>query len=241
MKKTIRFIIVAAVILAGVGTLGLGYYGFVPGLSRVLGSATPRDLRIEPTSQDLAAAKARAGITFGELPSDAPAERSIRFSGRSDVVAEFTDEELTALLLDDRWKYNFVEKAQIRINPDGSEEISGLLRLDRVYGYAVAHRVPMGKLDPLVRRLEMLKSNPAFYVKLRSSWADDRLTMTVERAEIGRFEFPKEVLEDNEEWLRAALEKHVLAVPEVSIRSLTFTDGRMRFDGSLPGAIDWSP
>ena len=241
MKKILRNIAITAAILVGIGILGLGYYGFVPGLSKVLGSANPRDLKVEPTVQDLESAKARTGIVFGELPTDVPAEQSIRFTGRTEIVAEFTDEELTALLLDDRWKYNFVEKTQIRINADGSQEISGLLRLDRIYGYALAHRIPMGKIGPFVRRLEMLKANPAFYLKFRSSWTDNVLSMDVERAEIGRFEFPKKVLDDNRDWVRSSLEKHVLGVPELSIRSLTFTDGWMRFDGTLPQSIDWSP
>lgn len=84
--KTLRNIGIAAVIVAGVLTLGLGYYGFVPGLSTLLGSAKPRDLKVEPTPQDLESARAKTGIAFGELPKGLPAAVSLEFSGRKDVA-----------------------------------------------------------------------------------------------------------------------------------------------------------
>jgi hypothetical protein len=241
MSRIIRNTLIALIILAGIATLGLGYYGFVPGLSTVLGSAKPRDLRIDPTGDDLVSAKAKTGIIFSNLLSGLPPEQSIKFTGQKDLVVDLTDEELTALLRSDSWHYNFIEKAQIRINADGSEEISGLLRLDRVNGYMAAHHVPADKLRPYLHALESFSHHPAFYVKMNSSWQDGKLTMEIMRAEVGRYEFDRKVLAARAAEATAAIEHHVLAVPGVSIRSLTFGGGQMHFDGTFPESIEWSP
>lgn len=241
MQRIIRNILIVVIILAGIATLGLGYYGFVPGLSAVLGSAKPRDLRIDPTGDDLVSAKAKTGIVFGNLLSGLPPEQSIKFTGQKDMVVDLTDEELTALLRSDSWHYDFIEKAQIRINADGSEEISGLLRLDRVNGYMAAQHVPTDKLRPYLHALESFSHHPAFYVKLNSSWQDGKLTMEVMRAEVGRYEFDKRLLAAHAAEMTAAVEKHVLGIPGVTIRTLTFGGGQMHFEGTFPESIEWSP
>jgi len=239
--RALRIILITVLILSGIAILGLGYYGFVPGLSRVLGSSKPRDLRIDPSGADLDSARTKTGIAFANLLSGLPPEQSLKFTGQKELVADINDEELTALLRSDSWRYNFVEQAQIRINADGTEEISGLLRLDRVNGYMAAHRVTADKLRPYLRALESFTHHPAFYVKLNSSWQDGKLTMEIMRAEIGRYEFTKKYLAARSSEWTAAIEKHVLAVPGMTIRSLTFGAGQMHFDGTVPASIEWSP
>ncbi|HTM69087.1 MAG TPA: hypothetical protein VL426_07425 [Candidatus Binatia bacterium] len=241
MRNAVRAFLVALIIVLGVLTLGLGYYGFVPGLSAVLGSAKPRDLRVDPNVDDLASAKAKTGITFSNLIEGLPPEQSIKFTGQKELNVELTDEELTALLRSDSWRYNFIEKGQVRINADGTEEISGLLRLDRVNGYLLAHHASPEKFRPYLHALESFSHHPAFYVKLDSSWQDGKLTMKVMRAEIGRYEIEDKVLAAHQEQLRAAIERHVLAVPGITITSLTFGGGRMQYEGTFPETVEWSP
>lgn len=241
MHRTVRSVLIAVIIVMGVATLALGYYGFVPGLSNVLGTAKPRDLRVDPTNDDLASAKAKTGITFSNLLAGLPPEQSIRFTGQKDIVADLTDEELTALLRGDSWRYNFIEKGQVRINADGTEELSGLLRLDRVNGYLLAHQASPEKFRPYLHALESFTHHPAFYVKLESSWQDGKLSMKIIRAEIGRYQLEDKVLAAHQEEWRAAIEHHVLSVPGVTIRSLTFGEGKMHFDGTFPATVEWSP
>ena len=241
MQRTVRGILIAVIILMGIATLTLGYYGFVPGLSVVLGSAKPRELRVEPHVEDLASAKAKLGVTFANLIAGLPPEQSIKFTGKKDINVDLTDDELTALLRSDSWRYNFVEKGEVRINADGTEEISGLLRLDRVNGYLLAHNASPEKLRPYLRGLESFGHHPAFYVKLDSSWQDGRLSMKVIRAEIGRYQLEDKVLAKHQEEWRAAIEHNVLGVPGLTIKSLTFSGGQMHYEGTFPETVEWSP
>lgn len=239
--KTLRNIGIAAVIVAGVLILGLGYYGFVPGLSAALGSSKPRDLKISPTPQDLAAARAKYGVDMGVLPAGVPPEDSIAFSGTTEVDADFTDKELTALLRNADWHYDMIDKGEVRINADGTLELSGLLRLDRAYGYARAHRIDMRALRPYLRALESFTHHPAFYVKIRASWADGHLSMEVIHAEIGRYEVEPEVLKAHAAEITAVVEENIAHVPGMEIRAFSFVDGKLHFEGTLPQSVRLSP
>lgn len=240
MKTYARNAVITVLIVSGVGILALGYYGFVPGLSAVLGSSKPRDLRIEPAEGDAQRALEKAGVSLGALPSDAAPEDSLAFEGAAVVEQSFTDEEVTAFIRSHRWKNDIARDVQVRFNADGTQEASGVLRLDHAYAFARARRINLGKHDLTVRWLEAAKYNPAFYVKSRLGWKDGHFALDVIRIELGRLELPPDWFIDDTR-LAKAIEENLLAIPEFTVREAEFGDGTVRFSGTLPARVNLSP
>ncbi len=74
LKRLLTGLLVSVIIAA----LILGYFGFVPGLSDVMGANTPRDLGVKATASSLSSAKSKLGVTFNTLPADAVGAASLR-------------------------------------------------------------------------------------------------------------------------------------------------------------------
>lgn len=236
-----KSLLLGIVIVVAGGALALGYLGFVPALAGVFGSDQPRDLGITYSAADLQSANQKAGFATVALPPATNPEASLRLSGKMETNDSFTDRELTALINDHeaRWKYYPVSDGQVRINPDGSVEASGVLRVDRAYGYAAATGVSADIVDAVVDRLQISNVNPPFYVKGTVVVENNRVRGEVHQAELGRFGIPANWISDNEGTIVSFLEDRI-ARAGISARSVTFANGAMHLDVTIPETIGFS-
>ena len=85
--------------------LGLGFLGFMPGLSALLGTNKPKNLEITYTSADLTSCRSKSGIQYAVLPQTSIPSQSRQFSGQRTVQAEFSSKEITATLNNRPWQY----------------------------------------------------------------------------------------------------------------------------------------
>ena len=216
-----------------------GYFGLVPGVSALFGSSTPKDLEVEYTQADIDTAVAKTGVDFSYIPSNGIPKDAIQFDGKSNLNQSFSESELTALFANDKWEYNFLKDVQVKINPDGTEELSGVLIPSRVTGFLRARRYPESTVKMITDKLKYFVNDPTFHVKLNSSWENNVLSMDLMSASIGRVPVPAEWLE-NDSTITYVVQKHVLSVPELKINSLKFEDGKMKYDGTFPTKIIWS-
>src|SRR5688572_24160295 len=186
MKMLLKVLAVLLLIPVAIIVLVGGYYGFVPGVSALFGSHKPRDLGIRPTAEDYASAVAKSDIDFLYKPSTGSPAGSIVFDGTVAIDDGFTGAELTALLANDQWEYNFLRDTQIRINADGTQELAGILLVDRVPGFLTARGYSAETVKKIGDMLKYIPTNPAFYVKLDAGWKDNVLDMSLREAQIGR-------------------------------------------------------
>jgi len=221
-------------------TLVLGYFGFVPGVSVLFGSNKPRDLGINFTVQDSEAARQKMGVTFEELPATAVPEETLKFSGQKVIQQSFSDTELSALIAHDPWKYNYVANPQLKIHGDGTIECSGLFIKDRFPGYLQAHRVSDQTSKAIVDNMGFLPSRTPVYCQLTASWTENKLTVDVREVQVARLGIPDDQINKFESQLEADLQRTVLSVPGLTIKSLTFTNGQMTYDGTFPEKISWA-
>lgn len=78
-------------------------------------------------------------------------------------------------------------------------------------------------------------------MKVRAVWNDGRLSLDVQKAEIGRYEFEPKVIGAHAAKVTAAVERHFKDVSGLTIRSIDFVGGKMHFEGTCPASIRWSP
>jgi hypothetical protein len=92
MKILIGFLIgIGAVVLIVV--IALGYLGFMPGVSNIFGSNKPKDLGVTFSAADYQSARAKMGTIISDLPNNAAAEASVKFSGQKAINATFTESD----------------------------------------------------------------------------------------------------------------------------------------------------
>lgn len=192
MKKSLKVLLVVGICLVLVAVVILGLFGYVPGLSSLLGANRPRDLGITYTEADYAAARASSQLEYEALPADTSAEQSLQRSGTRPVTATWSSAELSALMNDRPWRYWPIKDVQLRVNTDGTAELSGIVMRDKLPGYGAAIGVPQAVIDAAVK---LLPPNPAFYVKAKTSLTDNKVSdFDVQSVYLGKISIPVDTL-----------------------------------------------
>jgi hypothetical protein len=155
------------------------------------------------------------------------------------VKASFTQQELTAWI-NKEWKYALLTDAQIRINPDNTAEISGVIHTDRIEAYARAMGFTGELEDFLGPYQRFIVGSPTIYMKAKPSVTGNNVVAGIQEVQIGRISVPSSWLESNAGMLESLAEQQIRAIPGASVKSLTFTNGKANFDGSLPAVISRS-
>jgi len=229
-----KLLIVIGVIIL-ISILVLGWLGFVPGLSTLLGADRPRDLGVKYTQADLQSLYAKSGVTRTVIPPGQTVKQSMTFTGSHAVKTSFTQEELSARLDADTWKYQIAKNPQIKINNDGTVEISGRLVTANVDKVAEYYNLDPSHREELAKALSAVKTNPSFYVKARPSVVNNQVSLVIEQSQIGRLPVPGGLAEKYD--VAQIAEQMLRQVNGLFVNSASFADGKMSFDGSLPDVL----
>ena len=214
-----------------------GYFGFVPGVSSIFGSNKPKDLGVSYTEQDRQSGRAKIGWQINTLPAGLPPEKSLVYAGSKDVNAAFTEKELTAWI-NKSWNYIPITNCQIRINPDNTAEFSGILNISRIKKFETAMGGGATDIDKVLPGfLKYLPSSPPVYMKASASVINNQVTCSVTAFSIGRYSVSADWLKKNSSLIENAAEWLIKRIPGTSIQSLTFSDGQVKFNGTLPASI----
>lgn len=240
MKILVK-IIITLLILIGICSFVLGYFGLIPGISRIFGSDKPRDLGVTFTQEDFNSGRAKTGKNHITLSSDLPPKESLKYSGSRALNTSFTYQELTALVYNRPWKYYPVKDVKIKISDDGVVESSGILIVDRIIPCLQAFGVESQEAENIINRLNFLKGNPAFYVKGKGSITNNIVDIDLISLEIGRISIPLNLIGENERKIDSFLEERLKTVTGLSIKSLTLKNGKLFFNGTFPTTEYYSP
>jgi hypothetical protein len=237
MKKLLTgltIIVLAAILL-------LGYFGFVPVVSNIMGANTPRDLGVRATAAHLASANAKLGVTFTVLPSTAEGKASLSETGTQPVNVQLTSEEVTALVNDhsEKWKYYPIDHVQVKINTDNTIELSGVLRVDRWKGYADATGLPESGRSQIRPYLSVFTSNPAIYMKGTLS-IQNYPQLSVSEIDLGRLGVTQSQFNDYLYAVESFI-SHVDNLYQIHITQLKAEGGMLRVVGSEPTNVGLSP
>ena len=255
MKKSgkITLIIISVIVISII--LFIGFLGYIPGFSTILGANKPRDLGIKFTENDKTSARAKSQLIYGILPDNNSPEMSIRRSGSRKINTTFNSAELTSLMNNRPWKYWPIEKVQLRINADGSAELSGVVINEKLKGYAAAIGVP-AKASEIITKF--LPKNPAFYVKAKTSLTENKVSeFDVQSVYLGKIPLPVNTLlakfapeliksvfaedfvselskyEGKKEAIINFINERLSKVPGFYAKKAYFKDGKLHYDGTL--------
>jgi len=240
MKGFIKFILIVLVLLVVTPILILGYLGFIPKLSSIMGTDKPRNLGVNYTSSDLTSVVQKNGVQLSEMASpSAIARESIQYFGSKSVSVSVSSEEITALSNNPTWKYYPVSDVQIKINNDGTGEASGVLILNRLAGYLGAVGISPDAAQAAADYLKIKGSTP-FYFKGKVSVTDNIISLDTQKVEIGRMPIPDNLVKENQHYLVELAKVRIESVPGLSVKSFNLNNGKLNFEGTLPEKISWS-
>jgi hypothetical protein len=235
-------IIFGIVVLVVVAVFVVGYFGFVPGLSDVMGSNKPLDLGVKYTPSDLASANSKLGVTYKTLPSTENGYASLSRSGEKQVTASFTSAELTALFNDHsaKWKYYPIKDIQVKIGNDGTVELSGVLLVNRFGGLADALEIPEGARSQVRPYLSYISSNPSIYIKGSLSVANNVVQSNVQAVQVGKFSVPINQIQS----IQPVFEQFVQDRADgrmVHLNSASLSNGRANIEVLIPQEVGLTP
>jgi hypothetical protein len=216
--------------------LVLGYLGFVPGISKIFGSDKPINLGIVPGAGDSGSIQAKTGIHYVPLPTGAATTYSL--AGNKEIDMAFTDKELTALVAEHEklWKYYPISDAQVRFNADGTAEVSGILRTDKIYGYAAATGISIGDVKFWLDKVSVLAPNPPIYLKGKVDVVNGKMSGELQKLEIGRLPMPVSVFAGSQATVSDFVQNRLVAAG-IKIESFHITSDGASFKGNIPATI----
>jgi hypothetical protein len=254
MKKSTKIVLGVLLVIVLAIVLFLGFLGYIPGLSGLLGAHKPRDLGVTYTKADFNAARGKSQVEYAALPSSTPAESSIVRSGSRPVTTSWNSAEMTSLLNDRPWKYWPIKSVQLKINNDGTAEMSGIVMKDKLGGYAAAIGVPSKVAD---RAVSLLPSNAAFYVKAKTSLTNNQVSdFDIQSVQLGRMSIPTNLLLSEARLVQSALAADTITselskysgkkaaivnfingrlgkITGFFAKRAYFSEGKLNFDGTL--------
>lgn len=220
--------------------LALGWLGFVPGLSSLMGSSKPKDLGVKYTPSDYSSYQQKTNFSFKEynlapLNPNNPTEKQLLTQPITTNKTVISQSELTSALnsLDLPWlpAKNF----QAKIN-DGSLEISGLLdssNLNNLNNYLKENRVNSADTDNTLAWAKRFRASAPIYLKANASIDNNVLTFELVSAQLGRLNIPLgEISKD----LKTKSTAQINA-DNFNAQSVKLTPGQLEFIGTYPSVI----
>lgn len=235
MKKLFLLLLVVVGLLILSVTLVLGYLGFVPVISSLFGSDKPRDLGVVATQENYDQYLTRAMTVMETL--DAPVEgKTIVYSGSEPVIASFTQEEVTGRLNFSTWKYMPLDQVQIKFSQDGTVEVAGRVRMDRLDGFinqVGGSQYSKADVDKGLEWLGVVMTNPPIYGKGTGSVTNNQVIAQIDYLEVGRLLVPLDKIDVDGTFMSVA--NHIIGnVPGLDVQQADFAGGKLNFTGSVP-------
>ena len=256
MVKKLLLLLAVLFLLVFLGIVFVfGSLGYIPGLSKLLGAEKPRDLGVKYTEEDYKSARAKSQLEYATLPENTPITQSFQFSGTRKVNTSWNSAEMTALMNDRPWKYWPIENVQLKINDDGTAELSGIVIKEKLEGYGIAIGVPEEVVATVV---DFLPPTPTFYLKGKTSLENNEVKdFEFSSVYLGKMPLPVDTLmsllknstphptyaadpaselskyKGKREAIINFINEKLSSLPGFNAKKAYFDDGKLYFDGSL--------
>jgi hypothetical protein len=212
----IKIIGVGIIALVLLSVLVLGYLGFVPIVSDLMGTNKPKDLGVSYSQTDYASGMDKVPGAIVLNPEYLCATCEYTSTGSIAVNTNFTQEEFSAMMNKRNSTVGPLRDAQFKFNADGTVEASGLIVDPRITGPVYVK----GKID---------------YASGRSA------ALELDSAQIGNIQLPPDQAEIAQQIANDIIQKTFAQNPGLSITSITIEEGKVNFNGTLPKEVQGDP
>ena len=222
MKTFLKIILVLIVLSVSIPFIAYKYFL----------SSGPRDLGVTFTDQDRQLAYVNNGVESVAITPSADNAGGIIYEGQKEVKTAFTSAEITALNNSVKWVNYPVSKVQIKINPDGTGEASGVLDVRKILSW-VSFTHSVKEIETKVNEYK-IGFTPSFYLKGAVTVTDNKVSLTPQVIEVGRIVLPQNIVAENIGSVEKFVGDRLNAIPNLKIKSLNLDGGKVNLDAIYP-------
>jgi len=227
MKKILGYGCLTIIIVL----VGSGFFAW----RLISGAVKQKDLGLQATSEEAQAAQEKAGVSVTALPATTTLTDSFRYEGSHSLSYSMDSKELTALALaHSKYKYFPFMNTQIRVNSDSTVEISSVVDTSKAFSYATAIGFAAADLEKAMNDYHIPRSTIPVYVKGSGSVIDGKVTLNLNSGSIAGIPIPMGLVNDKKPQIIGVLEDIINRTTGLQATSLTFSDGKMSFNGMVP-------
>jgi hypothetical protein len=198
-------------------------------------SGSPRDLGVKYTQADYTQTHEKIGTEVVVATSPVSIKDSLQFSGKKESKISINSSEVTAYLNADKYVYTPLSKVQIKINADGTGEASGILNIKNFITF-VSLTTPTEDVQKAIDKFK-ISANPPFYAKGTLVVTNNQVQFNISELEVGRIPVPQNYVSENQGALNDFATKRLNSIPNLQVRSLTLTDGKVNLDATVPEKV----
>lgn len=241
------YVLIFLVLLALAVILLLGYLGFIPSISKMFGTDKPRDLGITYDENDLNKIGEKTDVKTGTVAGSEQPEGSIQYKGEHEAEFIMDESQYTALInkYAPLWEYYPAEEIQVRLLPDGSGEMSGILRVNKLVGYvqATGNNYSTEDIEKAINFLRLEdKDKIPFFVTGTVAIKDNKVELLdIEKIELGRFPIPGNYVDRYTEDISKFIEGQIGDFGGLDVELFENREGIQYFEGMVPDNISVAP
>jgi len=230
--------LLGSVILSLITTVLIGgVLGFVPGVSTLMG-ASPKNLGQNVTREDSLAAQSKASVEIIALPSGTTDKDGYIPQGTKNLDTTFSSKEITALLNNRTWKNFPAKNVQVKINPDGSLESSGLLIVSRALPFAEGLGYSAEEVKQAMTKYKLPSVEIPYYISGFGEVKNNDISLSISSLKIGAIPLPQSMTGPLAEEATAFLESLINRYQDnFSAESITSQNGQINFKGRVAEKI----
>jgi len=222
MKTLLKIIVVLIILLVSIPFIAYKYFL----------SSGPRDLGVTFTDSDRQLAYTNNGVESVAITPSADNTKGIKYEGQKEVKTSFTSAEITALNNSVKWVNYPVSKVQIKINPDGTGEASGVLDVRKILSWiSFTHSVK--EVEAKVSEYK-IGFSPSFYLKGGVAVADNKVSLRPQVIEVGRITIPQNIVAENIGIVEKFVNDRLNSIPNLKIKSLNLDGSKVNLDAIYP-------
>ena len=222
MKTLIKIVLVLLVIVVVVPIVAY----------KVIFSGSPRDLGVKYTEVDRISAYTNNGVESIIITPAFDNPSGIKYEGKKEVKTSFSSAEITALNNSVKWINYPISHLQIKINPDGTGEASGILDVRKVLSW-VSFTHSVSEIEAKVDQFH-IGLNPPFYLKGKVTVTNNKVILVPQIIEVGKITIPQNIVSENIAPVEKFAGDRLNAIPNLNIRSLTLDGGKVNLDATYP-------
>jgi hypothetical protein len=221
MKKLFIFLLVLVVIVIA----GLSYVGVMPFFSKFIAKQVDLGMKADP-----------ALVTAFETKYGKP-----NGTGKVKLNVDLSSQEITSVFAvwGTRNKYFPLYNVQVRFNPDGTGEASGMLKIATGITFAKNLGYSNSEIDKGKQYIKYISGDLPFYVKGTGGMTNNILAINPATLQIGRVTVPESITKLAFGAVADMIERRIAQIGGADIKDASFKTGVFHLDGTVPETIKY--
>jgi hypothetical protein len=159
----------------------------------------------------------------------------LQYSGQKESKVDLNSSEVTAYLNASKWVYAPASKVQVKINPDGTGEISGLLNIRNLIAY-VSLTTPNSDIQKAIDQYH-IPNTTTFYAAGTVDVINNKVNLNIKSLEIARIPVPAKYLGENLTAVNNYATDRLNSIPNLMVRNLTLSNSQVHLDATVPAKV----